>query len=303
MTRRFCLSAPATSANLGPGFDCLGLALDLRHRLQVVEEQGRGVSIEAAGEGAELVPLDEDNAIYQAMARVFARTGYRPGRLILHSQNGIPLGSGLGSSAAAGLLGLAAGMLLSRGGIDREELLKAGVQGEGHPDNMVPCLVGGITVSVWEQGQLDYVRLEPPDDLVAVAAVPDFALPTRRARSVLPDQVSFAQAVGNQARVGLLVAALATGRLELLIQAMEDVLHQPYRAALVPGLEAVRQAALRAGALGAVLSGAGPTVLALVRRGHEGIGAAMQATWGGSGVVARPLELGIDRVGLQVESA
>ena len=301
MGRRFRLSAPATSANLGPGFDCLGLALDLRHRLTVVEETGRGLSIEAMGEGAGTVPLDESNAVYRSMAQVFAQTGYGPGRLILQSDNRIPLSAGLGSSAAAGLLGLAAGMLLSRGEIERGDLLRAAVEWEGHPDNAVPCLLGGFTVSVWERGRLHHVHLDPPAALEAVAAVPDFALSTRLARSVLPDEVPFAAAVGNQGRVGLLVAALATGRLELLAPAMEDALHQPYRAALVPGLEDVRRAACRAGALGAVLSGAGPTILALVRRGDRKVGPAMRAAWGERGVAARCLVLDVDRAGLVVE--
>ena len=147
--------------------------------------------------------------------------------------------------------------------------------------------------------QFDYVRLEPPESLEVVAVVPEFTLSTKRARSVLPQEVGFRDAVHNQGRVGLLVAALAENRLELLRTAMEDVLHQPYRAGLIPGLEEVRRAALDAGALGTALSGAGPTILALVRAEKTSVGQAMQAAWACRGVKSRSLFLQVDTTGLK----
>ena len=291
--------APASTANLGPGFDCLGLGLGLYHTLKVCEADGAGLEIRASGEGAETVSLDSGNMVYQAMMQVFSSVGYEPGRLLLESHNEIPLASGLGSSAAAQVVGLSAGMLLSGQGLDRRRLIQMGVENEGHADNVVPCVLGGLTVVGTAAEQFDYVRLEPPESLEVVAVVPDFTLSTERARSVLPREVGFRDAVHNQSRVGLLVAALAGNRLESLRTAMEDVLHQPYRAGLIPGLEEVRRAALDAGALGAALSGAGPTILALVRAPETSVGQAMKAAWVRRGVKSCSLVLQVDMTGLK----
>lgn len=296
-----CVRVPATSANLGPGFDCLGVALGLYHELRVEEEEGEGVEIEAFGDGAEVVPRDESNRIYQGMACVFARTGYRPGRLYLQSRNEIPLARGLGSSAAAYAAGLAAGVVLSGGELDQREIIELGVAAEGHPDNIVPAVLGGFTVTAVGEAGLAYTRLELPVGLRVVVAVPDFELSTAAARKVLPQEVSFSQAVANQARVGLLVAALATGRLDLLRTAMEDGLHQPSRAELVPGMDEVMRAALDAGALGAALSGAGPTMLACVEDEGDAVGKAMELAWEKKGIAAESRILQVDDVGLQVE--
>jgi homoserine kinase len=299
--KRIHITAPASTANLGPGFDCLGLSLALYHTLKVSELDGVGLEIQASGEGAETVTLDEDNMVYQAMKQIFVVADYRPGRLRLESHNEIPLASGLGSSAAAYVAGLTAGMLISGWGPDRVRLIEMGVEKEGHADNVVPCVLGGFTVAGTTGGQIDYLRLEPPESLQAVVVVPDFTLPTKQARSVLPQEVPFRDAVLNQGRLGLLIAAVASDRLELLRTAMEDVLHQPYRAELVPGLEEVRQAALEAGALGAALSGAGPTILALVRPEKTTVGQAMQEAWSRRGIESRSMVLQVDRTGLRAE--
>lgn len=297
----FRLIAPASTANLGPGFDCLGLALQLYHRLSVWEEEGEGLEIRVEGEGEGQVPLDERNPVYQAMQRVFAPAGHRPGRLRLDSRNEIPLAAGLGSSAAACAVGLAAGMLLCGQELDRDRLIALGVEEEGHPDNVAPCVLGGFAVAVRQERRIACLRLDPPAQMQALVAVPDFALPTQKARKVLPARVKFGDAVFNQGRTALLAAALSSGQLELLRIAMQDRLHQPYRAALVPGLEEVLRAALEAGALGASLSGAGPAVLALVRQGETRPGPAMQEAWKQRGIASRLLVLDFDRAGLRVE--
>ena len=301
MKAAYRISVPATSANLGPGFDCLGLALGLHLVLEVEEREGEGLQLEAFGEGAEVVARDESNQIYQGMARVFERKGYRPGTLHLRCRNEIPLARGLGSSAAAYATGLAAGVLLSGGELDREELIELGVEAEGHPDNVVPAMLGGFTVAASGRAGMACTRLEPPRELRVVVAVPDFELPTAEARKVLPRQVDFGDAVANQGRVGLLVAALAKNRLELLRTAMEDYLHQPYRAELVPGMEEVGQAALEAGALGAALSGAGSSMLAFVIDKGEEVGRAMREVWKEMGIEAKSHILEVDREGLRVE--
>lgn len=297
--KRAQIVVPASSANLGPGFDCLGIALSLYHRLTVTEVEGEGVEIRVTGEVAAKVPLDCRNAVYQAMAQIFAAAGYRPGRLLLECHCDIPLACGLGSSAAALLAGLAAGLLISGQELERQRLIEMGVSVEGHPDNIVPSVLGGFTAAVVTAGRVDYARLEPPEGLGVVVAIPDFSLSTNQARAVLPRQVSFQDAVANLGRVGLLTAAMASRRLELLRTAMVDVLHEPYRLKLVPGLEEVRRAALEAGALGVALSGAGPTILALVDKGEEEVGRAMQAAWGKQGIRARSAALTVNREGLQ----
>lgn len=293
------IAVPASSANLGPGFDCLGLGLSLYHRLTVTESPGEGLEVRASGEGAERVPLDGRNWVCRAMDRVFAEAGYRPGRLVVECACEIPLARGLGSSAAALLAGIAAATLLTGQSLDQGRLIELGVAIEGHPDNVAPCVLGGFTVAVTDKGRVHCMRLEPPAGLRAVVAIPDFSLSTRRARAVLPARVDLSDAAGNAARVGLLTAAIATGRLDLLAPAMVDALHEPYRRELVPGLEEVRAAALAGGALGAALSGAGPAVLGLVTGDGAGVGRAMEEAWLKQGVRARAVTLEIDRQGLR----
>ena len=301
MTTEWYVRVPATSANLGPGFDCLGVALGMYHELRVEEGEGAGGEIEVFGEGEGVVARDESNHVYRGMARVFERRGYKAGRLLVRSNNEIPLARGLGSSAAAYAAGVAMGTLVSGGEVDRGEVIELGVEAEGHPDNIVPAILGGFTVTGVGAEGMGYVRLELPAELKAVVAVPNFELSTEAAREVLPGEVSFAQAVANQGRVGLLVAALAARRLDLLRTAMEDCLHQPYRTDLVPGMDAVVRAALDAGAWGAALSGAGPTMLAFVGDEVEGVGDAMVGAWAKEGVEAECRILEIDRAGLQIE--
>ncbi len=290
---------PATSANLGAGFDCLGLALELYMDLTVEEGEGEGLEIAATGEGSGSVPLDERNAVYQGVARAYARAGKTPGRLRLVIDSQIPLASGLGSSSAALVAGLTAGAELCGMGLDREEILRQGVAVEGHPDNVAPCVLGGIVIAALDGEEVAWARIEPPRDLAAVVAVPDFPLPTSKSRSVLPERVERRDAIFNAGRVGLLVAALQQGDYSLLRTGMQDRLHQPYRTVLIPGMEAVLTAATEAGALGAALSGAGPTALALVSGQGTEVADAMQQAWTKEGIAVRTLVLGLAAEGVQ----
>lgn len=297
---------PASAANLGPGFDCLGLALTLYHSLTVTElSGGEGVEVCVAGEGADVLPRDEENAVYRAMSSFFEQSGYRPGRLRIESESEIPVARGLGSSAAAVLSGLAAAALLSGDKVDPLRMMALAAAVEGHLDNVAASLLGGFCVVGPSSagGVGEYIRMEAPDGLGAAVAVPDFTVDTRRARELLPGTLPFRDAVANQGRVAMLTAAMATGRLDLLGAAMEDCIHQPHRAALVPGLDRVCRAAVKAGAYGAVLSGSGPSVLALVRPGDEAPGSAMQEAWQLEGVHSRALLLEIDGVGLRAEES
>ena len=232
--------APATSANLGPGFDCLGLALGLYLDIRASEQEGTGLEIVASGEGRGLVPLDHNNAVYKGLARAYAEFGRTPGKIVLEIASDIPLASGLGSSAAALVAGLAAGATLCGEMPDREDLVRWGVAIEGHPDNVAPCVKGGIVIAALDEEEVTSARIDPPASLVAVVAVPCFSVRTSKSRRVLSERVARADAVYNLGRVGLLVSGFMRGDYSLLKTGMRDRLHQTERAALVPGMNEVR---------------------------------------------------------------
>ncbi len=258
-------SAPATSANLGPGFDSLGLALEWRQGASCRLARA-GLEIHVRGDADGAIPRDEGNLVARAAWAVLQHVG-QPGlglRIALEAD--LPVGGGLGSSAAAVAVGLVAANALCGNPLGVEELLRLGTAIEGHPDNLAPALLGGLCVACQGSGPdlpVLAVRLEPPAHLEALVAVPNRQLPTRDARLVLPSAVPFADAVANVQRASLLVAGLAAGRLDVLAEATRDRLHQPYRAALLPGLAACLEGAVAAGACGAFLSGAGSSVLVL----------------------------------------
>jgi homoserine kinase len=294
-----CIQVPATTTNLGPGFDCLGMALQLYNRLQV-ETAATGLEIEIAGEGAGTLPRDERNLVYQVMRETFEGLERPVPGLRLRLENGAPIGRGLGSSAAATLAGIAAVRALEGLPIDPEAVLAPAVAREGHPDNVVPGLVGGFTVAAEREGKIEYLKLPVPAALRAVVVIPDLVLETARARAVLPSHVSRADAVYNLQGSALVVAALLTGRLDRLSAAMGDRLHQPYRAALIPGMPEALLAAREAGALGACLSGAGSTLLAFATGDGAAIGEAMRRVLEGRGLRCTTHDLEPDLEGLRI---
>lgn len=293
---------PASTANLGPGFDALGMALGLYNEIEV-ELGGSGLALVVEGEGAEkLQALGERNLTARAVSETLSRLGVRPGGLQLRMVNHIPLSRGLGSSSAAALGGVAAAAALAGVSLQPEELLDLALPFEGHPDNITPALLGGLTVSTLVEGRVRCVKLPVPDGLHAVAVIPEFHLSTAKARRALPPTVPRVDAVFNVGRVALFLAAMQTGRLELLRHATQDRLHQPYRAPLVPGMEAVLTEGEQAGALACFLSGAGPTLLALVAGDGGEVGQRMASCWKAEAdVTARVQVLAIDRDGLRVE--
>lgn len=259
---------PATSANLGPGFDCLGLALNLYNKLEAHEEEE--LRIDTEGEGAGILPGDASNLVYQAMKRAYEAAGRKCHGMFIRQVNAIPLSSGLGSSAAAIVGGLLAANALMGGPLDKQELLRIATQMEGHPDNVTPCLMGGLTASVVEDGEVYYTRTLPDARFGFAAMTSTLELSTKKARSVLPDAYPRADAVQNVGRAVLMYAALEQGLHSLIKTASRDRLHQPYRKALIPGWEDVNACAIDAGALAVYLSGAGPTVMAVYDCGDEG---------------------------------
>ena len=299
---RVTVSVPASTSNLGPGFDCLGLALDLRNELTVELREGPGVTlVELHGEGAKTLSRGESNLLVQAARLVLPKR--LPGHLVFKAVNRIPLGRGLGSSAAAAVAGLWAGAHLF-GTLSRseDELEDLAVKLEGHPDNVAPCVHGGLTASLSLNGRSTAQRLNIHPSFSAVVGVPDFQLATKKARAALPKKVPLADAVFNTSRAILLVRALETGRTRGLDALMDDRLHQPYRARLVPGLKDALAAAVKAGAAGAALSGSGPAVFALVS-GDSGrrVGEAIRRAFAAKRVRSRALELTVDHHGVRVE--
>lgn len=297
---RVTVSVPASTSNLGPGFDCLGLALDLRNELELalVDEKGP-TSVEISGEGAKTLPRGESNLLVKAARLVMPKR--LPGRLVLRATNRIPLARGLGSSAAAVVAGLWAGAHLFGLRRSEDELERLAVGLEGHPDNVAPCVHGGFTSCVVEGGRPRVSALDLHPSLSTVVCVPAFELATKKARAVLPKAVSRADAVYNVSRALLLPRALATGRLTYLADLMSDRLHQPFRAPLVPGLADAIAAAVRAGAAGAALSGSGPTVFAFVQGdAAPKVGEAMKRAFAKKRVASRWLALEVDHRGVRV---
>jgi homoserine kinase len=280
---------PATSANLGPGFDAFGLALDLYDDVEV-RTTGGGTRVEVSGEGAGEVPIDETHLILRSMRAAFDVLGEQPAGVELRCTNRIPHGRGLGSSAAAIVAGVVGARALVADGAQRlpdDAALELASALEGHPDNVAACLLGGFTLA-WLDGdaaRARAVRMEPSAGTRVVVFVPSEPVSTERARALLPTHVPHADAARNAGRAALLVQAL-TARPDLLLAATEDRLHQQYRLPAMPA-SAELVSRLRAEGVAAVISGAGPTVLAFVPGGDSG---AVPA-WGGDAFHARDLRL------------
>jgi len=288
--RKVLLRVPATSANLGPGFDCLGLALDLWAQFTL---EARDAPVPPPDDPLLAMALDAV-AAYYAAAAVEAPTG-----LSIAWQGDIPVARGLGASAVARAAGLVGANALAGGPLGLEEILPLGAELEGHADNIAPALFGGLQVAVWDGQRVTHVAVPPPPRLKVVLLVPERTMPTDESRRLLPSPVAREDAVFNVGRVALLVAALAAGRLDLLDAATADRLHQPARSRLLPGMDQMMAAARKAGALCAYLSGGGSTIAAWTVEDGEEIADAMRRTAeaagsGGRTIVTRPSESGAE---------
>jgi homoserine kinase len=280
LTRAVRVRVPATSANLGPGFDALGLALGLYDDVDI-EMAGSGLSIEVSGEGEETAGRGEEHLIARTFRAAYESIGGVADGLRIRCVNRIPHARGLGSSSAATIAGILAARALHPGGAEftDEDVLALATRVEGHPDNVAPCLAGGLTIAWQTSAGPRLTRLGVSSRVRPVALVPDSRLSTERARGLLPEMVPHADAAANSGRAALLIAALTVAP-ELLLDATEDRLHQSYRAPAMPeSLELVER--LRGKGVAAVVSGAGPTVLALAFRDGEvdSIGAEVGSSW------------------------
>jgi homoserine kinase len=291
------LRVPGSSANLGPGFDALAIALKVY--LECRFTLSNRLSIRVTGRDAHLIPATEDNLIWKTAMAIAARAHLPLPAVDLTIHNDIPLGKGLGSSAAA----LTAGVIIAERLLDLRwkpaRILDEAARLEGHPDNVAACVLGSIVVSAVEPGGLTRaIRLEMPSQFEVAVVVPNFAIPTKEARAVLPDCYSQADVVFNLQRTALLIAGLATGDASVFPTALDDRLHQPFRAQLVPGLAEILRLR-KLGLLGCTLSGAGPAVLVFFERGAESVCEMVRNIFAMNGCTTEVISSGVARKGYE----
>ena len=290
--------APATTANLGPGYDCLGMALDLWNRITVTTDvAATEATVAVVGEGEGELAADAENLTYRAMAFLFGEADEVAPPLKMRCENSIPLSRGLGSSAAAIAGGLVAANALLGDPFTPNDLLEMAATIEGHPDNVAAAVHGGLQLVITDDQQLYTAQIDVPKELQAVLFIPDRRIATADARRVLPSEISVADAVYNMSRAALLVAGMQSNHPEYLNIATQDRLHQPYRQAIFPPMKVIFEAARNAGALGVFLSGSGSTILALTQErsmtvAYEMFDAARLAGVDGRVEITRPTSQG-----------
>ncbi len=293
---------PATSANLGPGFDSLGLALDLWN--EAIITLAIEYSVQVNGEGRERLSAGENNLIIRSAQRLAEVVGRRLPPFHLDCVNRIPLSSGLGSSAAAKLTGLLGANALLGNPLLREEIIDLAAEMEGHSDNVAPALLGGLVVSAVENGKVlaHKINLEANHDSSPhiTVVLPDFHLSTQQARGALPDHVTVKDAVHNIGRAIMVADAFRSGDIDLLGKAMNDTMHQPYRLPLIPGGREAIDAAREAGAAAAI-SGAGPGIIAFSSKRDPAIGETMTRAFEAAGHSARTFDLKISYHGAEAQ--
>lgn len=310
------ITVPATTANLGPGFDCIGAALTLYNcfKFSCLDAGSVTLSMQVSGSEAHKVKTDESNLVYQAFVKFYQHIGQTPPPVRVEIEMGVPLARGLGSSATAIVGGLVGANQLAGSPLSQTEVMELAIAMEGHPDNVVPALLGGCRLAAKIEFNEPQRRKEREEwaicdvpwnhGVMPVVAIPDFELSTAEARRVLPTGVSRADAIFNTAHLGLLLRGLETGRGDWLRAALQDRLHQPYRQGLIRGYQAVRSAAMAAGAFGMVISGAGPTLLALATSEQAAdVAMAMEKAWQEEGISTIVRSLAIDTQGARSWSA
>jgi len=294
------IQVPATTANLGPGFDCLGLALKLYLNLEI-EEIAQGLVIEYQGKGAEKFSVIKDTLIGKSAELVLKKIGQDKSKKGLKMKvfNQIPITRGLGSSASAIIGGIVGAARLYNINLSNQEILELALPLEGHMDNIVPALIGGLTLA-YKTGQeeIRWARIKTPRDLRVVVAIPDFTLSTEEMRKALPQKVILPEAVFNLSRSALLVNALQNSDWDVLAEAMEDRLHQPYRAPFIPGIGDMFIKIKKTGLAGVALSGSGPSVVSLTKKGREEtISKIMKNAFLNVGITCRIMVLEVDLEG------
>ena len=299
--QRVIVDVPATTANLGPGFDCLGAALDLNNRFAMRRIEGGGERFELIIEGSEGSHLrgGPENLVYRAAQRVWKAAGLEPVALEARVRLAVPPARGLGSSATAIVAGLMGANALVGEPLSKEKLLELAIDIEGHPDNVVPSLLGGLCMTAKAASQRwRVVRCEWTSTVKAVVAIPSIRLSTSEARRAMPKAIPVSDAVVNLGALTLLLQGLRTGNGDLISDGMHDRLHEPYRWRLIKGGDQVKQAAMDAGAWGCAISGAGPSVLARCAEDKGmAVSRAMVRAWEAAGVASRAPVLNVQTTG------
>jgi len=299
------VDVPATTANIGPGFDCLGAALDLGNRFELRVIEGGGERFDLIIQGSEGSHLrgGPDNLVYRSAQRVWREAGEEPVALEARVQLAVPPARGLGSSATAIVAGLIGANALVGEPLSREKLLELAIDIEGHPDNVVPSLVGGLCMTARAaSNRWRVVRCEWEPSVKAVVAIPSIRLSTSEARRAMPRSIPIPDAVLNLGALTLLLQGLRTGNGDLIADGLHDRIHEPYRWGLIQGGRAVREAALEAGAWGCLISGAGPTLLALASASvAEAVSMAMVKAWQAEGVASTGAVLDLQMAGSRWE--
>ncbi|MBU5268655.1 homoserine kinase [Clostridium cochlearium] len=258
------IKVPGTSANFGPGFDSLGVALNIYNKFYV-EETEKGLYIE----GCEEKYRNDKNLFYVSMKKVFDKFGYNIKGLKIKIESDIPESRGLGSSASCIVGGVMAANGFIGNKLSKEEILEISTEIEGHPDNVAPSIFGGMTVVVKDENKIYHDKINIDENINFYALIPDFVLSTKESREVLPKTIDYKDGVFNVGRVALMIASLVSGNHENLKIAFEDRLHQPYRKTLIENYDNVIKKCKKNGALGTFLSGAGPTIMALTDKNNE----------------------------------
>lgn len=300
---KIIVKVPATSANLGPGFDSLGLALDLWNEAEFLPTNDRKISLTIEGEGQNRLPTGASNAIVDAALQVYNLAGKPYHGMQIHCLNRVPLGSGLGSSSAALLTGMLGANAMLGEPFSRDEILKLAIETEGHPDNVAPAMLGGLVASIIHESHVVSLRLTLTNQRTPMhitIVFPDFDFPTKQARAILPKQIERRDAIYNISRAVIVTEAFRLGDLDMLAEAMTDKLHQPYRLPLIPGAHAAMDAAKAAGASAVALSGAGPSLIAFSSKPDPAVGEAMKRAFETAGLPARIFQLKMSDHGAEV---
>lgn len=311
---KISVKVPATTANLGPGFDCLGMALPVYNTITIEETvlPGTGIEINAINNDSstddllfEHIPMDETSIIYKAVELLYNSIGQTPSELKITVQSQIPIARGLGSSASVIVGGLLAANELLGHPADEVALLSIATEVEGHPDNVTPAIVGGLCLSSREDdGSIIYRKLNWPEEWNITVCVPDYELSTDISRSVLPKEVPMEDAVYNSKRLAMLIEAINTKDVELMRLALHDRLHQPYRMKLVPGLDKIiENLKHEESVLGCVLSGAGPAIVVIsLKNDLDKIKSIVKDTWEDMNVKVNIMTLPVEQNGAQIIS-
>ena len=257
------VKVPATTANMGPGFDSIGMALQI-YNIVYAEQIPSGLEI-IIQEGSKDIPTDENNLIYKTILKFYKIIGRDVPGIRIIQQDHIPHTRGLGSSAACIVAGLHIANAMSHSFFSKEELVQIAAQIEGHPDNTTPAILGGMTIGAMDHTDMKYVKVQVAENITFSVMIPDFTLSTELAREVLPKEISLQDGVFNASRAALLAASMITGDVDNLPMAMQDRFHEPYRKHLIPNMEEIMKESRNHGAKGVFLSGAGPTLIAVIK--------------------------------------